>query len=103
MRVATVTAGYGDGYLRAASDRAELLVRGRRCPVLGRITMDQMLVDVSRVGDATPGDDVVLIGKQHAEAINAAEVAGWMGTIPWEVFTSITYRVPRIYRGSHAA
>ena len=103
MRVATVTAGYGDGYLRAASDRAELLVRGRRCPVLGRITMDQMLIDVTRVGDAVPGDEVVLLGKQHGESIEAAEVAGWMSTIPWEVLTSITYRVPRIYRGSQAA
>jgi alanine racemase len=103
MRVATLTAGYGDGYMRAGSNRAEVLVRGRRCRVLGRITMDQMLVDVSRVSLARSGDEAVLIGRQGRDAITAEEVAGWCGTIPWEVLTAITYRVPRLYRGGHAA
>jgi alanine racemase len=103
MRVATLTAGYGDGYMRAGSNRAEVLVRGRRCRVLGRITMDQMLVDVSRVPSARSGDEAVLIGRQGRESISAEEVAGWCGTIPWEVLTAITYRVPRLYRGGHAA
>jgi alanine racemase len=103
MRVATLTAGYGDGYLRAASNRAQVLVGGRRCPVLGRVTMDQMLVDVSRVPRVKPGDEAVLIGRQGREQITANELAAWCGTIPWEIFTNITYRVPRVYRGGHAA
>jgi len=103
MRVATLTAGYGDGYLRAGSGRASVLVRGRRCPVVGRVTMDQMIVDVSRVARVTVGDEVVLMGRQGHDEITVNEVASWFGTIPWEVLTSITYRVPRLYRGEHAA
>ncbi|HAM71804.1 MAG TPA: alanine racemase, partial [Verrucomicrobiales bacterium] len=103
MRVATVTAGDGDGDLRSASGQGQLLVRGRRCPVLGRVTMDQMLIDVTRLNEVEAGDEVVLLGRQGEDSISATEVAGWMGTIPWEVFTSITYRVPRIYRGGQAA
>jgi alanine racemase len=103
MRVATLTAGYGDGYLRAGSNRAFVLIRGRRCRVIGNITMDQMLADVSRVPKARAGDEAVLIGWQGKESITAAELASWFGTIPWEVLTNITYRVPRIYRGSSAA
>lgn len=103
MRVAILTAGYGDGYLRAASNRARVLVGGRRCAVLGRVTMDQMMVDVSRVTNVRPGDEAVLIGDQGREAISASDLAAWCGTIAWEVLTSISYRVPRIYRGSQAA
>lgn len=103
MKVAAVTVGYGDGYLRAGSNRAKVLVGGRRCRVLGRITMDQMLVDVSRVRGVGAGDEVVLIGSQGKDSVTAAEVAAWCGTIPWEVLTNITYRVPRIYRGSQAS
>jgi alanine racemase len=103
LQVATLTAGYGDGYLRAGSNRARVLVGGRRCRVLGRITMDQMLVDVTRVPNVAPGDEAVLLGRQGEEEITASDLAQWNRTIPWEVLTSITYRVPRIYRGSHAA
>jgi alanine racemase len=103
MRVATLTAGYGDGYLRAASNRAEVLIGGRRCRVLGRITMDQMLADVTRVRGVAVGDEVVLLGRQKDECVSAEELAAWCGTIPWEVLTNITYRVPRIYRGGQAA
>ncbi len=103
MRVAAITAGYGDGYFRAGSNRAEVLLGGRRCKVLGRITMDQMLVDASRVRAVASGDEVVLIGSQGKDSILAADVAGWCGTIPWEVLTNITYRVPRVYRGGQAA
>jgi alanine racemase len=102
-RVATITAGYGDGYLRAGSNRAQVLVNGVRCPVLGVITMDQMLVDVSRAGSVSAGDEVALIGRQRREGITATEVAGWCGTVPWEVLTNISHRVPRIYRGGTAA
>jgi alanine racemase len=103
MRVATLTAGYGDGYLRAASNRAEVLIGGRRCRVLGRITMDQMLADVTRVRGVAAGDEVVLLGRQKDEVVSAGELAAWCGTIPWEVLTNITYRVPRIYRGGQAS
>lgn len=103
MRVATITAGYGDGYLRAGSNRAEVLVHGKRCRVLGRITMDQTLVDVSALKSVRAGDEVVLIGKFGREEITATQLATWCGTVPWEVLTAITYRVPRVYLGGHAA
>lgn len=103
MKVATLTAGYGDGYLRAGSNRAEVLIRGKRCRIVGRITMDQMVADVTHVPEIEPGDEVALIGRQGGEEITATELAGWFNTIPWEVLTNITYRVPRIYQGGHAA
>lgn len=103
LRVATITAGYGDGYLRSGSNRAEVLIHGRRCRVLGRITMDQMLVNVSHLKRVTPGEEVVLVGRQGSDQITATEVAGWCQTIPWEVLTHISHRVPRIYRGASAA
>ena len=103
MRVATLTAGYGDGYMRAASHRARVLIAGRRCPVLGRITMDQMIVDVSRLGPVAAGEEAVLMGRQRKEEISASELAEWCDTIPWEVLTNINHRVPRLYRGGQAA
>jgi alanine racemase len=103
MRVATLTAGYGDGYFRAAGNRAQALIGGKRCAVLGRVTMDQMMVDVSRVRGVRAGDEAVLIGRQGRDKITVGELAEWCGTVPWEVLTAISYRVPRIYRGGHAA
>jgi len=103
MRVATLTAGYGDGYLRAGSNHAQVLIGGQRCRVLGRITMDQMLADISGVPGAKAGDEVGLIGRQGREHITVNELAGWFGTVPWEVLTNITYRVPRLYMGGTAA
>ncbi len=103
LRIATLTAGYGDGYPRAASNRAEVLIRGKRCRVLGRVTMDQTLVDVSVIESVASGDEVVFIGRQGREEITASELAAACGTVPWEVLTNITYRVPRVYRGGHAA
>ncbi len=103
MKVATLTAGYGDGYPRAGSDRAFTLVGGVRCRVLGRVTMDQLLADVSKVPEVANGDEAVLIGRQSGQEITVTDVAGWCGTVPWEILTGITYRVPRLYRGGHAA
>jgi alanine racemase len=103
LRVATLTAGYADGFPRTASNRAEVLVQGRRCPVLGRVTMDQTLVDVSALSNIAAGDEAVLIGKQRGDEITATELAAWCGAVPWEILTNITYRVPRVYRGGHAA
>lgn len=103
MRVATLTAGYGDGYHRISSGRAQVLIHGVRCPILGRITMDQMIADVSHVNHVASGDEVVLIGQQGREEITATQVAEWAGTIPWEILTSISYRVRRIYTGANAS
>ena len=96
--VAVLCAGYGDGLPRAVSNRAQVLVRGRRCAVLGRVTMDQTVVDVTDVPAAASGDEVVLIGRQGSEEISVAEFSGWADTIPWETLCSITKRVPRIYK-----
>ncbi len=89
--VATLAAGYADGYLRHLSNKeAEVLIHGQRCPVLGRITMDQMMADVSHLSTApTPGTEVVLLGRQGKETITAVELARKASTIPWEIFTSI--------------
>ena len=102
MRVAIVGAGYGDGYSRDLSNRGEVLIRGHRCPVLGRVTMDQTIVDVSstRFRDLGAGEEVTLVGRQGRDCITAAELAACAGTIPWEVMTSITKRVPRVYTGA---
>jgi alanine racemase len=99
-RVAVLTAGYGDGLPRAASNRAQILVRGRRCPVLGRVTMDQTVVDVTDVPGVESGDEVVLVGRQLGAEISLAEFSRWADTIPWETLCSVTKRVPRIYKTS---
>jgi len=95
---AIVCAGYGDGIPRAVSNRAEVLIRGRRCPVLGRVTMDQTIVDVTDVPGAQVGDEVALVGRQEGAEISIGEFSGWAETIPWETLCSVTKRVPRIYR-----
>ncbi len=96
LRVATVAVGYADGYPRSLSGRgAEVLVRGRRCPVLGRVTMDQILVDVSLCGGVEPGETAVLIGRQGGEEILVEELAARAGSIPWEIFTGVGDRVER--------
>jgi len=96
-RVATLAAGYADGYPRALSGRrADILIRGRRCALLGRVTMDQIMVDVTGV-PAKAGDEAVLIGSQGREHISVAEVAAKAGTIPWEILTRISRRVTRTY------
>jgi alanine racemase len=97
-RVAVLTAGYGDGLPRAASNRAQVLLRGRRCPVLGRVTMDQTMVDVTGVPGVDRGDEVVLVGRQQEAEISLAEFSRWADTIPWETLCSVTKRVPRIYK-----
>jgi alanine racemase len=105
MRIATVTAGYADGFNRHLSNKAEVLVGGQRCPVIGRVTMDQIMVDVTKLRDVQCGDEVVFIGKQADAQITASDVARWEDTIPWEVLCGITKtaRVPRVYRGTAAA
>jgi alanine racemase len=96
--VAVLCAGYGDGFPRALSNRAQVLLRGRRCAVLGRVTMDQTVVDVTDVPGVACGDEAVLIGRQGGEEITIGEFSRWADTIPWETLCSITKRVPRHYR-----
>ncbi len=97
MRVATLSAGYADGYPRHLSNRdAAVLVRGKRCPLLGRVTMDLMMIDVSEV-DAQVGDEVVLMGRQGDAEVSAVELAERAGTISWEIITRIGSRVRRVY------
>lgn len=98
-KVAVLAAGYGDGYLRHLSNAgAEVLIGGQRCPLLGTVTMDQIMVDISELSSSAKlGDEAILIGSQGVEEISATEIAEKSGTIPWEVFTGITPRVVRIY------
>lgn len=104
MKIATVPVGYGDGYSRLLSNRGAVLISGERCKILGRICMDQFVVDVSRlIPSPEVGQEVVLIGKQGNEEITAEEIADWSETINYEVTCSITKRVPRMYIGKEQA
>lgn len=95
VRIATIACGYGDGYHRAATGRAEVLIRGRRAPVVGRICMDQMMADVTDIPGVEAGDTVTLIGQDGNEQITADDVAAWAGTIGYEVLLAATGRVMR--------
>ncbi|MDP9292413.1 MAG: alanine racemase, partial [Verrucomicrobiota bacterium] len=98
MRVATLAVGYADGYPRHLSNTgAEVLVRGNRCALLGRVTMDQIMIDVTALPGVEIGDEAVLIGRQGSNEIPAAELAQKAGTIPWEIFTGISSRVARVF------
>lgn len=96
-RVALVPVGYGDGYHRILSNRGAVLIHGRRAPIVGRVCMDQFVVNVSHIPGVQLHDEVVLIGQQGEEHIPAEEVARWAGTINYEVTTSLLPRVVRIY------
>jgi len=97
-RTAVLTAGYGDGVPFALSNRGEVLVRGRRCPILGRVTMDQTVIDATDLPDVEPGEPAVLIGRQGDATIPVGEFSHAAGSIPWETLCSVTKRVPRVYR-----
>jgi alanine racemase len=96
VRLVTVPVGYGDGYFRALSNRASVLLRGQRHPQVGSVCMDQMMVNIEW-GEAWNGDEVILVGEQGEARITVEELAEWAGTIPYEVLTAISARVPRIY------
>ena len=93
--IATVPVGYGDGYSRLLSNRGRMLVRGRSYPIAGRVCMDQTMIDLGPDTDVTVGDDVVLVGRSGTDEITTSEIAGLMGTIPYEVTCLITRRVGR--------
>ena len=94
-RIGTIPVGYADGFRRVEGN--EVLVRGKRVPVVGRVTMDQIMVQLDALPGAQPGDEVVIIGLQEAERISAEDVANRWGTINYEVTSGIMKRVPRIY------
>jgi alanine racemase len=96
VRVVTVPVGYGDGYFRSMSNRAQVILRGQRFAQVGAICMDQMMVNIED-GTGYNGDEVVLIGEQQGERLTVEELAAWAGTIPYEVLTAINDRVPRLY------
>lgn len=98
-RVVTVPIGYGDGYPRSLSSRGEVLVRGERRPIVGRVCMDQFMVDIGPSGTAYNEDEVVLIGRQGDDAIACEAVAQTAGTIPYEILTGLNARIPREYVG----
>ncbi|MCX5680534.1 MAG: alanine racemase [Candidatus Omnitrophica bacterium] len=97
-RIATLPIGYADGYLRGLSNKAYVLVRGKKAPVVGRVTMDQTMIDVGGIRKASVGDEVVLIGRQGREEIRAEKLARLAGTIAYELVSLISNRVPRIYK-----
>ena len=95
--VGLVPVGYGDGYRRSLSNKGMVLVRGKRVPIIGRICMDQFMVDLTRVEDARAGDEVVLLGPQGEDEISAQELGAWADTSHYETLTALLPRVPRIY------
>jgi len=96
VRVVTVPVGYGDGYFRALSNVAEVIIGGKRYPVVGRVSMDQIMVNIEW-STAYNGDPVVLLGADGGEIVTCEHLAAWAGTIPYEVLTNINTRVPRVY------
>jgi alanine racemase len=101
-RIATVAMGYADGLSRQLSNRGHMLVRGMRAPIVGAVSMDMSMIDVTDLPGVAVRDEVVVLGSQEGplgkDAIGPEEVAGHAGTIAWEVLTSISRRVPRFYR-----
>ena len=102
-RIATVPVGYADGYSRLLSSQASMLVRGQRVPVVGRVCMDQTLIDVGRVPEAAHGEEVVVLGTQGEAEISADELARLTETINYEVVATVMARVPRVYRDRYDA
>jgi alanine racemase len=98
--IAILPIGYADGYPYSLSNKAEVLIRGRRAPILGRVCMDQTIVDVGHIRGVKVGDEVVLWGNQEKERISVQEVSSWANTIPYELLTRIGRSVQRVYRDS---
>jgi alanine racemase len=94
--IAVIPVGYADGFRRAPTRWQSVLVHGRRAPIVGRVCMDQTMINVTHIPHVRVGDEVVLIGRQGTDAISAEEVAGWLGTINYEVVSEILARVPRV-------
>ena len=97
-KIATIPVGYGDGYSRHFSNKAQVLINGIRCPIRGRVCMDMCMIDVGHLKKVKVGDEVVLIGSQGSDIIRAEELSRLITTIPYEVLCNIGRRVPRIYK-----
>jgi alanine racemase len=97
VRAVTIPVGYGDGYFRSMSSKAQVLIRGKKYPIVGRIAMDQIVANIEW-DSAYNGDEVVLIGESGGESITCEDLAEWAGTIPYEILTNINTRVPRVYK-----
>jgi len=95
--VAAVPIGYADGCNRLLSNRGSVLLRGQRVPIVGRISMDLTVIDLTDVPTAQPGEEAVLIGRQGSEQISVSELAELCHTIPYEILTGISQRVPRVF------
>lgn len=95
--LATVLIGYGDGYPRALSNRGHMLIHGDRAPILGRVCMDQTVVDVTDIPMAAPGDEAICIGEMGTEKITVEEIAALLNATPHEITTSLAARLPRVY------
>ncbi|HBI02927.1 MAG TPA: alanine racemase [Paenibacillaceae bacterium] len=95
--IATVPIGWADGYNRLLSNKGYVLVKGQRVPIVGRVCMDQFMVDVTDLGEVHPGDEVVLIGKQGDSEITVDEMASWLNTINYEVTCMVSKRITRVY------
>jgi alanine racemase len=95
-RLALLPLGYADGFNRLLSNRGYVLIRGQKAPIAGRISMDQVVVDVTAIPDVAIGDEVVLLGSQGSETLDAWDLADFCGTVPWEVLCAIGPRVPRV-------
>ena len=98
VHAVTVPVGYGDGYFRSMSGKARVLIQGKRYPVIGAISMDQIVVNLES-DSAYSDDEVVMIGEMNGESITCEDLADWAGTIPYEILTNINTRVPRVYSG----
>jgi alanine racemase len=96
VRMVTVPVGYGDGYFRSMSGKAEVIIREKRYPVVGRICMDQFMVNIEWE-TAYNNDEVILVGDNQLESITVEDLAEWASTIPYEILTNINTRVPRVY------
>jgi alanine racemase len=96
-KIALIMCGYADGYRRALSNKADVLIRGQRAPIAGRVAMDMCMADVTDIDGASVGDEVVLIGEQGGEHIDADELAELADTISWEILAGLSARVPRLY------
>jgi len=97
VRAVTAPVGYGDGYFRCMSNKAHVLLRGKKYPVVGRISMDQIVINIEW-DSAYNDDEVILIGESGGKTITCEDLAEWAGTIPYEILTNINTRVPRIYK-----
>ena len=95
-----ITGGYGDGIPLELSNRGSVLIHGQRAPILGRVTMDQTIVDVTDCPETAPGDLATLIGNNGSDSITTTEFSQTAETIPWETLCSVTKRVERVYTGS---